>query len=758
MRELDFGKLKSARRVDDLQRETRFTEIYCETGGLHPFEREMACLEEQTRMILTPVQRGDWFAGRLHRMFVGIDPERGDVVEPAYFCQFDLLKEQLNDAGVDDGTKTRIRYLLDFWKGEATYFACRDAFPPEVREGLPSDDYYASQEISYPMYGLGGPVLDYGKLLHLGLPGLEKEVRERREKGAPLDRDQEVFLDCLAGVIDLVREMAGRYEMEARDAAGKEADDGIRRRYHTMAESLKTIRSSAPGTFHEAIQLMWLYNLVSLTKNYGRMDNYLGLFLVNDLERGIIDRKEALEMLTGLWRQIVDRGDNYNNRIVIGGKGRKEERYADEFALLALDAQERVNDALPQLSLRYYEGMDPRLWEASFRVLATGSTFPIIYNDDVNIPAVEKAFRVTAPEAEHYFPYGCGEYILEHGSIGSPDAALNVLKALDVTLHDGVDGYSGKKMGLALGSFESFHSFEALKAAFARQLEHQVSLLARAQESIYRTTSEHAAFPALSLLYDDCIQRAKPLLGGGVKYLGGTIETFGNNSAADALYAIKKTVYDRKIFTPARLLEILHADFKGFEKERKILKDLPKFGNDIDEVDDMVVWVDEVLGRSAAAQHEYTGLDHFLVVNINNGDSVLHGKRTAASADGRRAGEPLSNGNQPSAGNDTHGATALLNSMAKVPAECHAGMTQAIKFSRRSLNELGQQSRALIQGYFLRGGTQVMVTSVDTEELENAVREPELYRHVFVRVGGYSERFVDLPKDIQREVIKRTLY
>jgi pyruvate-formate lyase len=342
--------------------------------------------------------------------------------------------------------------------------------------------------------------------------------------------------------------------------------------------------------------------------------------------------------------------------------------------------------------------------------------------------------------------------------VGSPDAALNVLKALDVTLHNGVDSFSGKRMGLALGPFESFATFDVFRYAFARQLEHQVGLLADAQSTIYRTTGAYAAFPALSLLYDDCIATAKPILGGGVRYLGGTIETFGNNSAADALSAIKTVVYDNKEVTHARLLEMIANDFEGFENERRKLISLPKFGNDMDQADDQVVWINRILYSAAKLQTECTLLDTFLVVNINNGDSVLHGKKTAASADGRKAGEPLSNGNQPSAGNDLNGITALLNSMAKVPAEIHAGMTHNMKLSRRMLVENGEQTKALVRGYFNNGGTQLMITTVEKGELMEAIRQPEKYRHIFVRVGGYSERFVDLPRDIQREVMERTLY
>ncbi len=758
MRELDLGKLKAARKIGSLEREIRFTRVYQETAHLHPYERELDCLKEQALMIMQPMQDGNWFAGRLDRMFVGIDPERGDVVEPAYFCQFQLLKDRLDDKDLSTKIIDDIHFLLEYWGKEATYFRCREAFPENVSEGLPSDNYYASEEISYPMFGFGGPVLNYDKLMQNGLPGLKDEIIARIKSSNREDESEQAFLKSLLGVVDLVKQIAGQYETEAIFKSGEAGNRSEKEKYQRIAKSLKNIQINAPQSFHEAIQLTWLYNLVSLTKNYGRMDNYLGDFLVDDLLNGNVDDKMALDMLVGLWRQIVDRGDIYNNRIIIGGMGRKNEKNADAFALLALEAQKIVNDSLPQLSLRYFTGMDEKIWDKSFEVLATGSTFPIIYNDDVNVPAVQKVFRVSRQEAEQYVPYGCGEYIIEGRSIGSPDAALNVLKALDVTMHNGMDSYSGKKMGLALGEFERFKTFNAFKDAFARQLEHQVEMLAEAQSTIYKTTAEYAAFPAISLLYDDCLDRAKPVLSEGVRYMGGTIETFGNNSAADSLVAIKKMIYDHKVFTHAQLLDMIRNNFAGFEKEHKMLKDLPKFGNDLDEADDMVVWIGKILGESSQSQKENTLLDHFLVVNINNGDSVLHGKKTAASADGRKAGEPLSNGNQPTAGMDVNGLTALLNSMAKVPAEYHAGMTHNIKFSRKTLINFTAQTKALIKGYFNSGGTQVMITSTDKGELEKALEQPDHYRHIFVRVGGYTERFVDLPKDIQREVMTRTLY
>ena len=742
----------------NFDREMRFTEVHQAHLSAHPYAREIACLRVQAEMIFRPIQEGDYFAGRIERLAVGLDPERGDLVEAAYFCRFPELEDQLKQPDLPQENVEQIQTLIEYWKQHSTYFKCRSAFPEHIQRDMPSDDYYAGLQISFPMYGLGGPCLDYEKLLRLGIPGLREQVLLRKTAAGQDPNVDLVFLTGVENALDIYSETAIRYIKEARQLAWGHPDPETRNRLQLIADSLEWIISNPPQTYFQAIQLLWLYSLFSLTRNYGRMDLYLGDFLASDIESGRLTEAEALEMTVGLWRLIVARGDNFNNRILIGGRGRPNEKNADRFALLALEAQAIVNEAIPQLSVRWYDGMNPQILDKSIEVLATGSTMPILYNDDTNIPGVQKAMAVSEEEAEQYAFYGCGEFLIDHRSIASPDAAINILKVLDVTLRNGIDSFTGEKRGLDLGSLESFADFKALQAAFARQVDYQMGMLADVQSVVYRETGKEAAFPFISLLYDDCIERGKPVLTGGVRYKGGTVESFGNNSAADALLAIKKRVYEEKLISPERLLACLDSNFAGCEREWKLLTDVPKFGNDNVEADAMSVWVNELVCDSAKQQSRYTPLDSFLVVLINNGDSVVLGKATGASADGRRLGQPLSNGNQPSAGNDFCGVTALLNSMARLDAGLHAGTTQNIKFARALLREHPEQVKALIRAYFNQGGTQIMVTSTDRGELEAALENPQAYRHIFVRVGGYSERFVDLPRDIQLEVIQRTLY
>ncbi len=758
--ELDYGKIKESFKIDpaNLEREIHFTKVYKKHFNKPPYVLELACLRAQFPAMFAPIAESMWFAGEYNKMLVGVDPERGDLVEAGYFCKFGALEEELNKPDISEQHRRDIQYLLNFWRQHSTYTKCRAAFPPEVTRALPDDDYYSGRQIAYPMFGLGGPYLNYDKLARIGINGLRQEVEYALSKIDQSDTKRVGFYKLLLGTLALFTENCLWYAKEAETKAALATDAADIKRLLTIAASLKHIAGKAPESYHQALQLVWLFNLHSLTKNYGRLDVVLGDFLAADLDTGRINYDEALEMTVSFWKAIVKRGDNFNNRIVIGGKGRRNPKNADRWAKLALEVQGIVRDTIPQLSLRWYKGMDERLYHLAFETLSKGSTFPIIYNDDANVTGVKSAFYVPYDKAEQYIMYGCGEYIINHQSIGSPDAAINIAKALDVSLHNGWDSFYKEERGLKLGSLEDYATFEDLQKVFAKQVEYYIENLAKATEIIYRVTGEDCAFPFLSLLYDDCIPRGKGILQGGVKILGGEVESFGNNTAADSLLGIKKAVYEQKIFTPRQLLKMLKSNYEGYDKERQTLLNFPKFGNDNEEADAMSVWVNTLVAETCRKQTQKTSLDNFLMVMINNGDSVMFGKYTGATADGRKAGVPLSNGNQPGSGYDKNGLTALLNSMTKLNPGVHAGVVHNVKLSRSLFNEKRPVVEALFKGYFDNGGTQVMITITDRKELEDALAHPEKYTNLIVRVGGYSERFIDLPRDVQMEIINRTLY
>lgn len=201
---------------------------------------------------------------------------------------------------------------------------------------------------------------------------------------------------------------------------------------------------------------------------------------------------------------------------------------------------------LPQLSLRFHKGQNKKLMERALEVIGNGNVYPILYNDDVNVPAVEQAFGVSHSEAVSYLPFGCGEYILYHRSVGTPSDIINLLKALEITIFNGFDHVGGKQIGLKTGDFTEFDSFEDFFQAYCRQTERFVEVEARQQRIEYRVAQEHSPFLLASILYDNCLERGRAIYDGGVCYMGGTLETYGNINTADSLLAIKKMVFEEQ--------------------------------------------------------------------------------------------------------------------------------------------------------------------------------------------------------------------
>jgi pyruvate-formate lyase len=382
----------------------------------------------------------------------------------------------------------------------------------------------------------------------------------------------------------------------------------------------------------------------------------------------------------------------------------------------------------------------------------------MLLNDDVNVPALTEALAVGRADAEQYVPFGCGELIVEHRGLGTPSGVLNLCKALEVTLRDGLDPVSGRRIGLALGGLGDFATFDELWTAYARQVEHFVRMAADQAVLEYRVAGEEFAALFMSMLYDDCLERGRPALAGGARYLGATLETYGNTNAADSLTAIRRLVFEQGRISRPRLLAALDADFDGFDRELRLLRDAPKYGNDDPDADTMLLRVHDHVCRTVGDQAARVGLHSYRVVVINNSANTLMGHSTAASADGRHAFTPMNNGNAPSSGNDRLGPTALLNSLAKPDAAVHAGTVQNLSLSRELFTTRRADVDALLRAYFDQGGTQAMITVVDRGDLEQAMRDPDRYRHVFVRVGGFSARFVDLSRDVQLEILQRTLY
>lgn len=733
--------------ADTFDRELAFTQVYRKYRNAHPAVREAMCLRAMVPANLQEIREGDLFAGRTGRyQMVGFSLEEA-TGGPVYYCWDERIREKMDTLDLTPAYRQRVLEMLDFWQAETTNAKFLRALPEGLEEAT-------SNPIAGMFGRLAGVLLDFGKLCRLGIPGLRVEIeRVRRFSGG----DPE-FYDGMVNALDLFCFICGLYARRAEALARDTANAAWGTELREMAKILTKITASKPESFREAAQLCWLYALVSGVVNYGRMDVYLGDFYASDIDSGRLTEEKALELLKSLWQMIADRKIAFNSRVIVGGMGRPREADADRFALAAMEATRLVPETEPQLTLRFYEGMDPRLMKKALDVIGAGRIYPLLYNDDVNVSAVEQAFGVSREEALQYVPYGCGEYALDHRSFGSPNSSLNMAKALEAALHNGFDGLTGARLGLQTGEFSGFGTFDDLYAAYQKQIEYFISALAQRDAAENRIKAESAPFLYLNMLFDDCMEKGRSIVGGGAAYLGAVVETFGMVNAADSLTAIRKTVYEEKRFSPRELLAMLDANFEGHEAERRILLDAPKYGNDDDEADSMVQRVSDHICRCAMKQAPRIGFDYYLAVNINNFANVTAGRQTAASADGRRNGEPLANGNTPTAGRDQKGVTAFLNSVSKIDPSVHAGYVHNMKFSRQMFTARREKLEALLGTYFAKGGTQAMITVVSRGDLESALKEPEKYRNLIVRVGGFSARYVELEPAIQQDILRRTLY
>lgn len=731
-----------------------FTKIHQSFAESEIAAREAAILNHQLPAIFLVPEMDDLIVGRFHYPPLAFTPQpAGDRGGFGYVS--DPLKfQQLKSALQSEELLKQLEQAETYWEEHDTGQATRRSYPDDVASLLPSDNWTGEPGIGFPLLRMSGSHLDYGKLMQLGIPGLEAEIEAHRLKKT----ESNALYTAMLSALSSLKKVLLFYEREINDHLGRTTSHKEMMNLRQLSGALSNLQQSAPRSLLEGIQLFYLYCLCSGSNNFGRMDDYLGPLYHNDIKTGKINRDQAVAYFVHLWKLVNYRQIIYDGRVIIGGRGRKHPAKADELALVIIDSVGISADVLPQLTLRMYRGMDNRLKESSFDIIAQGNPYPMLYNDEVNIPSAKNAFGVDETTAEDCIPFGCGEYVLYHQSFGTPSGVINLLKALEVSLHKGEDPIGPRPLGIPEANEIELLSFEDLWRAYTLNLEAYIHALAVQEKIEYDVAGSQAPFLFFSILFDSCTERGKGIFGGGIKHLGGTLETYGNTNTADALLAIKKVVFEEKWLTLKELTEALDANFEGYVSLRKHLLDQPKYGNDNEEADEMLVRVHEHVCRATMAEAEKVGLDSYLVVNINNSANTIFGVFTAASADGRLAGTSLANGNTPHMGMDTNGATALLNSLVKPATTIHAGASQNIKLSREMVTKYRTQTMSLIDTYFEKGGAQLMITAVNRGDLENAMESPEAYPNLLVRVGGFSARFIELERSIQLEIVHRTLY
>lgn len=717
------------------------------------YKREVDCLSELYPVLFRQIGSEDCVVGRIDALPIGFGSVTS-VGGVGHYCNFDKLEALKSELPVS--AHRRVDDLLDYW----CQYDTRSIY---YRQTLTDTTLGQFVDVNYPAIAtarLSGMYLDYNKLVDLGINGMRALVGDKLESASQQGDSKAVSLhQSFLGCLDIVERVIDRHIDLCAQALDATTDLTRKHQMSDLIDALTAIRSEKPQTFLQGIQLTWLYSLCAGVVNYGRMDDYLGDLLVADLEAKRITERQAINYIRSHYRLIEARKTTVNGRVVIGGLGRRNPETADVYCKLSIQAVRENKDTEPQFTLRIYKGMSQDVYNDALDAIGEGLTYPILYNDDVNVPAVMKSMQISEHDAQHYVPFGCGEFVLSGKGVGTPNTCINILKILNISLTGGMDFWDGqeKSGGTVLLKPEQIESFDDVVKNYKELLDFYIDLTAKAQSFSYEVMNQQVGFLFTSMLTDDCIGRSKALLDGGVYKLGGTNETYGNTNAYDSLAAIKKVIFEDKKYTYTELIEALKVDFDGYDRMKYDLIHAPKFGNDDSYVDEIAVEMHEYICNGIKDSAVKVGMDSYLVVIINNQVNTEWGRATGASADGRHRGVYMSNANNPQSGADNNGPTAMLNSLVKLKADVHAGSVQNMKFSKNMYQDKRMIVEALLDGYFEQGGPQIMVSVVGKGELEDAYHNPEKYPNLVVRVGGFSARFVNLDRDVQLEILNRTL-
>jgi len=749
-------KVKNPR--TDLRFEIAFTKAHRQAVDTlsHPAKIELACLRAQFPAILHPIQEEDLLAGRIQMGLVGlgIQHQTGGF---GFYINEDKVVAELEFKAGSAQYREDLNDLLTYWKGRSTNAIVLRNRPESIQEALPNDLWRTMPLPASPILRMAGAYVDFDKLVRIGLPGLAAEVDAYRIKAVASGGDAELF-ESMMGVLALAGEVCGHYEAQARSMAAEAKSERRRRELERMARSLAAIRVAPPASLQEALQLVWIYSLMAPLIEFGRLDVYAGDLYAHDVDEGIISEEEAVQLLESFFRLIDHLDCETDGRVIVGGYGRRNPGTADRMCLAAMEACRRVKEVLPQFTLRFNAQTPKPVWDAALRCIEEGRTYPLLYNDEVLVPGVMKAFGVDRARAETYMPLGCGEIELDHFSFGTPSGSLNTLKILELAIRGGYEPMTDQRRGPATKPLASCSSFEEFMVQYRKHLDYYIAAQAVFEKYEYEITGRMHPFMMVTMLYDGCLERGKAVFNGGCAHLGGTLEMYGNVNAANSLAAIKRLVFEEKKLSAERLVEALDRNFVGREAELKSMRDAPKYGNDDDYVDSIFVALHDYLSAKTMEQAPKVGLDSYLGVTINNAQNTTLGRWVGATPDGRKAGGAMANANNPAPGTDRNGFTAMLNSILKPRHDNHAGMVSNIRLSREVFSASRDKVLGVIDNYFERGAAHAMITVVGKDDLRKAMERPEEYRDLIVRVGGFSARFVDLKKDVQQEIYERVTY
>jgi formate C-acetyltransferase len=673
--------------------------------------------------------------------------------------------------------QTYEKEVIPYWRGRTMRDRVFDHVPQEWENAYMAGLFTEFMEQRAP----GHTSLD-GMIYCKGMLDFKDEIARSMETldylNDPEASDKAEELKAMDISCDAAIIFAQRHADLAEEMAKKATDPQKKEELKNIAATCRRVPAHAPQTFWEALQMYWFVHLGTITElngwdamSPGHLDQHLGPFYAKQMEEGTIDRDKAKELISCFWIKVnnhpappkvgvtAKESGTYNDftNINLGGLKRDGTDGSNEVSYIILEVVDELKLLQPQCNIQISDQTPARFLKAGCRVIRKGYGYPSVFNTD---EVVMEQVRV-GKSIEDAREGGCSGCI-ETGAFGKEayilTGYLNVPKILELALNNGFDPVSKQMLGMKSGDPREFKHFDQVYDAFVKQLEYIVDLKIRVNNYIERMFAVNSPAPFLSVVIGDCIANAKDYYNGGPRYNTNYIQCCGIGTITDCLSVIKKHVFEEKTLTMERLLDALAANFEGDEALRLRLQNkTPFFGNDDDRADSIMKQVFNSLFETIDGRPNTKGGVYHLNM-LSTTCHVYFGKMLGASANGRLAGTPESDGTSPSHGADRNGPTGVIKSLSKMDQFKSGGTLLNMRFlpdileTEQDLDKLA----ALIRTYFKMNGHHIQFNIVDTKTLLKAQKTPDEYRDLLVRVAGYSDYFVDLDADHQKEIINRT--
>lgn len=677
----------------------------------------------------------------------------------------------------DDVKKIHEDEIIPFWKNRQIRQKIVNSMEQEWLDCYENGVFTEFMEQRAPGHTVCG-----GTIYKKGFLDLKKEIEVEISK---LDfvNDKEAYdkkaqLEGMAIACDALIIYGKRYSEYAKQLAEKETDEDKKKDLLTIAKNCELVPANKPETFHQAVQMYWFVHIGVTTElniwdafSPGRFDQHLNPFYENDVENDTLDRDMAKEILECLWIKFnnqpappkvgvtLKESGTYTDfaNINTGGITEDGKDGVNDVSYIILDVMDEMKLLQPSSNVQISKKTPSKFLKRACEISRKGWGQPAFYNTEAIIQELLEAGK-TIEDARCGGTSGC----VETGCYGKEayilTGYLNLPKILEITLNNGIDPMTNKKLGIETGDPNNFKSYEELFNAFKSQLNHFVEIKVKGNNVIERIYSKHMPAPLMSVIVDDCIKTAKDYNAGGARYNTKYIQGVGIGTITDSLTSIKYNVFDKKKFNMSELLEALKNNFNGYEAiYNMVVNKTPKYGNDDDYADDLMQDVfnsfyNEVTGRKSPMGAEY---------RINMLPTTCHvyfGEVMGASANGRLSQKPLSEGISPEKGGDTNGPTAVIKSCSKMDHLKTGGTLLNQRFAPTVVQgEEGLENMSnLVRAYFNMDGHHIQFNVFDKNVLLAAQKNPDEYKDLIVRVAGYSDHFNNLSRALQDEIIGRT--